>query len=241
MPRRPRIGLAGLPLHLIQRGNNRSACFFAEDDYAAYLYWLRRYAEPLGVRLHAYVLMTNHVHLLLSPQRPEDASRLMQALGRRYVRAVNHLYRRSGTLWEGRFRACAVRAEDYLLACMRYIELNPVRAGIVGSPAEYRWSSFRRNGLGEANPIVTEHALYRALGASAKAREAAYRALFRAHLDEDIIADIRAATTAGHLLAAERFRKETETALGRRLGPALRGRPRKRTGGLDGEQLDFGF
>jgi len=241
MPRRPRIALAGLPLHLVQRGNNRASCFFCDDDHAAYLHWLRHYAARLRVRVHAYALMTNHVHLLLTPPSPADASRLMQSLGRRYVRSVNHLYRRSGTLWEGRFRACAVRAEDYLLACMRYIELNPVRAGMVASPEAYRWSSFRRNALGEANALVEEHALYTALGATREARQAAYRALFRAELDDAVVADIRSATSSGHLLAAERFRKEAEAALGARLGPAPRGRPRKRSGGIDGEQTDFGF
>ena len=241
MPRRPRIALAGLPLHIIQRGNNRSACFFCDDDHAAYLYWLRRYAARFRVRVHAYVLMTNHVHLLVTPPAPADASRLMQALGRQYVRTVNHLYRRSGTLWEGRFRACGVRAEEYLLACMRYIELNPVRAGMVASPEAYRWSSFRRNGLGVDDPLVSEHPLYTALGPDPEARREAYRALFRAQLDEAIVADIRSATASGHLLASERFRKEAEAALGARLGPAPRGRPRKRAGGLDGEQIEMEF
>lgn len=230
-----------MPLHIIQRGNNRSACFFSDDDCAAYLFWLRRYGERLRVRVHAYVLMTNHAHILASPEQPAHASRLMQSLGRRYVRYVNHAYRRSGTLWEGRFRACAVRAEDYLLGCMRYIELNPVRAGMVPSPEAYRWSSFRRNGLGEANPVVSEHSLYAALGSTPGARQAAYRSLFRVHLDEQVVADIRNATASGHLLAAERFRKEAEVALGQRLGPAPRGRPRKQADGVDGEQGDFGF
>ncbi len=241
MPRRPRIALSGLPLHIVQRGNNRSACFFCDDDHAAYLHWLQRHAERLRVRVHAYVLMTNHVHLLLTPPAPADASRLMQALGRRYVRAVNHLYRRSGTLWEGRFRACGVRAEEYLLACMRYIELNPVRAGMVASPEAYRWSSFRRNGLGAGDALVSEHPLYTALGTDPEARRNAYRALFRAQLDEAIVADIRGATAAGHLLASERFRKEAEAALGARLGPAPRGRPRTRAGDAEEHQLKIEF
>jgi putative transposase len=165
----------------------------------------------------------------------------MQSLGRRYVRTVNHLYRRTGTLWEGRFRACAVHAEDYLFACMRYIELNPVRAGIVSSPEDYRHSSFRCNGLGEENLLVTEHALYGALGRTPEKRQTAYQTLFRAQFDEDLIGKIRGATAAGHLLAGERFRMEAEAALARPLGPARRGRPRKKPGGLDGEQVEFGF
>jgi putative transposase len=225
MPRRTRISLAGLPLHLIQRGNNRSECFFAVEDFRAYLHWLRRYTEGLGVRLHAYVLMTNHVHLLLTPERPEQASRLMQALGRRYVRYVNEKYGRSGTLWEGRFRACGVHAEDYLLSCMRYIELNPVRAGLTASPELYRWSSYRHNGQGVDDPLLGEHALYAALGCDAAARQAAYRELFRGQLDEATVAEIRVATHKGHLLAAEGIRRQAEASLGRPLGPAPRGRP----------------
>lgn len=227
MPRRPRISLAGLPIHIVQRGNNRSACFFAVEDYRAYLHWLGRYAARLEIRLHAYVLMTNHVHLLLTPGRPQQASYLMQWLGRRYVRYVNEKYARSGTLWEGRYRACGVHAEDYLLACMRYIELNPVRAGLASSPEEYRWSSFRRNGLGEVNAIVSEHAIFAALGSTAIEQQAAYRALFDKQLDEKTVAGIRSATTSGHLLAAEAVRKKAEGALGRLLGPAPRGRPRQ--------------
>ena len=226
MPRRTRISLAGLPLHLIQRGNNRTACFFSAEDYRAYRHWLRRYADGLGVRIHAYALMTNHVHLLLTPERPEHASRLMQGLGRRYVRYINEKYGRSGTLWEGRFRACGVDAEDYLLACMRYIELNPVRAGLAASPERYRWSSFRHNGQGLDDPLLCAHPVYAALGDDAASRQSAYRGLFCSQLDERTVADIRATTHRGHLLAAEAVRKRAEASLGRPLGPAPRGRPR---------------
>ncbi len=225
MPRRPRIALAGLPLHVVQRGNNRAACFFAAEDYRAYLHWLHGYAEPLGVRLHAYVLMSNHVHLLLTPERPEQVSRLMQALGRRYVRFVNEKYSRSGTLWEGRYRACGVHAEGYLLACMRYVELNPVRAGLAASPELYRWSSYRGNALGEANALLIEHPLYAALGADANARRTAYRELFSDRFDEKTLAAIRTATHSGHLLADEATRKKAESLVGAPLGPAPRGRP----------------
>jgi REP-associated tyrosine transposase len=225
MPRRPRIALTGLPLHIVQRGNNRAPCFFAAEDYRAYLHWLHRYAEALGVRLHAYALMTNHVHLLLTPERPDQASRLMQALGRRYVRLVNEKYSRSGTLWEGRYRACGVHAEGYLLACMRYVELNPVRAGLAATPEQYRWSSYRGNALGDANGFLNEHPLYAALGADADARRTAYRELFNYCFDEKTLAAIRAATHSGHLLADEATRKKAETVAGAPLGPAPRGRP----------------
>ena len=241
MSRRPRIHLPGFPLHVIQRGNNRGACFFADDDCAAYLDWLRRAAEKLDCAIHAYVLMTNHVHLLLTPGQPGAVSTLMQSLGRRYVQYVNHTYRRSGTLWEGRFLASLVHAEDYLLKCMRYIELNPVRAGMVEQPGDYRWSSFRRNGLGRANSIIREHGIYAALGADSESRQQAYRDLFRAQMDDEVLSEIREASQAGTLLSGERFRKEIESAQKIRLTRPPRGRPRKRKeDSLVSEQLKFG-
>ena len=240
MPRRPRIHLAGFPLHMIQRGNNRSVCFFSNDDCAAYLDWLRRAAEKLGCAIHAYVLMTNHVHLLLTPEQPGAVSTLMQSLGRRYVQYVNHTYRRSGTLWEGRFLASPVHAEAYLLKCMRYIELNPVRAGMVEQPGDYRWSSFRHNGLGKPNPILREHGIYTALGADPEARRQAYRDLFRAQMDDEVLNEIREASQAGSLLSGERFRKDIERAQNVRLTRLPRGRPRKRRVDLLGnEQFKF--
>jgi putative transposase len=169
--------------------------------------------------------MTNHVHLLLSPEHPEDASRLMQSLGRRYVRYINTKYGRSGTLWEGRFRACGVHAEDYLLVCMRYIELNPLRVALVTSPEPYRWASFCRNALGKEDSQLAEHALYTALGDTPTKRQAAYLELFREQLDQTIIADIRTATGSGHLLATVTVRKQVEARAGQLLGPATRGRP----------------
>jgi putative transposase len=135
MPRRSRLVLPGVPLHLIQRGNNRQVCFVADEDFAIYLNWLHQYADETGCRLHAYALMTNHVHLLISADRAQAPGALMKALGQRYVQYFNRTYRRSGTLWEGRYRSCLVQAADYLLVCQRYIELNPVRAGMVEHPA----------------------------------------------------------------------------------------------------------
>ena len=136
MPRRPRVVLPNVPLHLIQRGNNRQACFYADDDYRFYLEWLETYAREAGCAVHAYVLMTNHVHLLLTSSTAGGAGAMMKRLGQRYVQYVNRTYRRSGTLWEGRYRSSLVLEDDYLLACYRYIELNPVRAGIVEHPAD---------------------------------------------------------------------------------------------------------
>jgi len=148
MPRRARLNLPDVPLHIVQRGNNRQPTFFSEDDYVFYLACLRESAERHSCDVHAYVLMTNHVHLLVTPYQPDGASRLMQSVGRRYVQYVNYTYRRTGTLWEGRFKASLVESESYLLTCYRYIELNPVRARMVEDPTEYRWSLTDRGRTG---------------------------------------------------------------------------------------------
>ena len=145
MPRRPRIKLAGLPQHVVQRGINREPCFFAEEDYHSYLHWLQKAAADWHCAIHAYVLMTNHVHLLVSPETEPALAKLMQSVGRRYVQYINRSYKRSGSLWEGRYKSSVIQAETYLLTCMRYIELNPVRAGMVQDPGQYRWSSYRHN------------------------------------------------------------------------------------------------
>src|SRR4051812_23176241 len=142
MPRRARLSLPNIPWHIIQRGNNRAVCFAAEADYRRYLDELAELSKRFGCAVHAYALMTNHVHLLLTPDEAEGPGLLMKHLGQRYVQHVNRAYGRSGTLWEGRFRSCLTQSEDYLLACQRYIELNPVRAGMVRHPRDYRWSSY---------------------------------------------------------------------------------------------------
>jgi putative transposase len=169
----------GHPLHVIQRGYCRAACFFCERDRVAYLHWLGAYAERFGCAVHAYVLMGNHMHLLVTPSRPEGASRLMHALGERYTRYIGEAHERSGPLLEERFKALTLRSRRHLLDCMRYIESNPVRARLVAAPGEYRWSSFRANALGHDDALVTPHSCYYALGRSAASRQAAYRALFQ--------------------------------------------------------------
>lgn len=224
MPRRPRINLAGHPQHVVQRGHNREACFFADEDYLFYLHWLREGVKKYGCDIHAYALMTNHVHLLLTPHHPDAISRLMQSLGRRFVQYVNRVYRRSGSVWEGRFKASLIQAEEYLMTCYRYIELNPVRADMVRDPGDYRWSSYRWHGLGVSNELITDHPLYTTLGSDEAQRRAAYRALFRAHLDEEALSEIRKASSRGLPLGSDRFREQVEVALGRRVGLRPRGR-----------------
>ncbi len=170
MPRKQRFFLAGVPAHLVQRGNNRQAVFYDDSDYRAYLGWLVEGAQRYGCAIHAYVLMTNHVHLLLTPRDRDSISRLLQYVGRRYVAYVNHRYGRTGTLWEGRFKASVIDASEYLLRCYRYIELNPVRAGMVDSPRGYRWSSYRANAQGAADPAVSPHEVMRCILAWARMR-----------------------------------------------------------------------
>ena len=176
--------IPGHPLHVIQRGRLRSACFFGEEDCVAYLGWLGRYASRYSCSVHAYVLMGNHVHLLLTPSRAGGAAGLMRSLGERYERYVAEAHHRDSALWEDRYDALPVHVGRYLLSCMRYIELNPVRARVVAWPGQYRWSSFRANALGRNDPLLTPHAHYCVLGRSPEARQAAYRALFQDQASE---------------------------------------------------------
>jgi len=228
MPRRPRIIVPDIPVHVIQRGNNRQPCFFAEEDYRFYLEWLHEYACITGCLVHAYVLMTNHVHLLLTPKESDSAGELMKRLGQRYVQYINRTYQRSGTLWEGRFRSCIAQEDAYLLLCQRYMELNPVRAGIVKHPGEYRWSSYHVHGQGKKSDLVSPHPLYISLGQTDEERQIAYRELFRYELEPGVIDEIREATNGNFALGTSRFKKEITAILGRRVTPGKAGRPRKK-------------
>jgi putative transposase len=225
MARQPRIDLAGIAQHIIQRGNNRQACFFADVDRHHYLEWLHQAAEKYGGCIHAYVLMTNHVHLLATGAEVGALGRMMQSLGRRYVRYVNSSNRRTGTLWEGRYKSSLIDSDQYLLTCYRYIELNPVRAGIVTLPEEYGWSSFHRNASGKKDELITPHATYLSLGKSEEARLSAYRRLFREAVDDDDIATIRDHVNQGRALGSEAFINRIEATLNRRVRLARRGRP----------------
>ena len=230
MPRRARLRVAGVPVHLIQRGNNRTACFFTAGDYALYLRHLADLAPRFGCAVHAYVLMTNHVHLLLTPSAADGASLLMKHLGQRYVQHVNRTYRRSGTLWEGRFKSCLAQSDAYVLACYRYIESNPVRAAMVCHPRDYRWSSYRANAEGKTIEWLVAHDEYLRLGSSTASRQASYRALFTANVDPGVIDAIRVATNGNIVLGDVRFQLQIEAALGRR---SYRGRPGRRKAGTD--------
>jgi putative transposase len=238
MARLGRYFLPDQPLHVIQRGNNRAPIFFEDDDYALYRAWLAEACEAYGCAVHAYVLMTNHVHLLITPSDAGAVPRVMQSLGRRYVRHVNGAYRRTGTLWEGRYRAAPIDAEDYFLSCCRYIEMNPVRARMVAHPRDYPWSSWAAHAQGATDSLVMDHPLYRALGRSQEERQASYRALFRGALAEYFITALRAATNGGWALGDDRFARAITKTTGRRAAPLGKGRPRKQqTEGRQGRLL----
>ncbi len=227
MPRKPRFFLPEVPVHIVQRGHSREPVFFEDHDYSAYLRWLKEGAERYKVDIHAYVLMTNHIHILATAHDKDGISRMMQYLGRHYVPYVNHTYGTGGSIWEGRYKASLIHDEEYLLTCMRYIELNPVRANMVRSPAHYRWSSYRHNGQGKEDTLVTYHAIYKALRKTRASRQEAYKALFKAHLDEGVLDEIRSAWQTGTPLGNDDFRQKVEDKLKCKVGQARRGRPRK--------------
>ena len=216
MARLPRYCPGGIPQHVIQRGNNRSACFASDKDMTTYTRILHEAASKHGLAIHGWVLMTNHVHLLVTPEDNEATSRTMQSLGRRYVRYFNHTYQRTGTLFEGRFKSCIVQEGRYFLACLRYIELNPVRAGMVQGPADYIWSSYRANGLGLKSRLCQPHPQYLALGATPRERQARYRALFEPHVEESLMLDIRRSINQGLALGSEEYKQQIERSGGRR-------------------------
>ena len=225
MPRRPRIHLDNVPLHIVQRGHNREPCFFNEADYLAYRHWLGAALTENNCQLHAYVLMTNHVHLLLTPKKAESVPKLVISLGRRYVQYINTAYGRTGILWDSRYKSSLIQAETYLIECMRYIELNPVRAAMVEDPAHYRWTSYRANGLGQADELITPHSIYEAIANTKAARQAHYRSLFRPHLEHTAIDDIRLALNQNQPLGNRRFYSKIEKITGERREARPRGRP----------------
>lgn len=226
MARLPRYTLPGQPQHVILRGNNRSDIFAAEDDYHFFKECLHTAAQQHGCDIHAYVLMTNHVHLLLSPQQENSISKTMQSVGRRYVQYFNFQQSRSGTLWEGRYKATLIDSERYLLTCYRYIEMNPVRAGMVSQPGAYPWSSYHCHAAGAADPLINDHELFIRLGRSKDARQTTYRALFESVLDNVALDKIRTATNKGWALGDGTFRERMALETSRRLVPLPRGRPR---------------
>jgi putative transposase len=223
MARLSRYVLPGQPLHIIQRGHNRSAVFAECSDYSQFLEHLAKACRRYECSVHAYVLMTNHIHLLITPQRESGVGEILQALGREYTLKFNRRRCRTGGLWEGRYRATLVDTERYLLTCYRYIELNPVRAGIVAHPIAYRWSSHHANALGDADELITPHDTYWQLGGDDSVRRAAYTALFASVLDESTLQTIRDSTNKGWALGDAAFRERVARITKRRATPLQRG------------------
>ncbi len=227
MARRPRIFVPGHPVHVVQRGNNKGQVFFSSKDAESYLGWLKEAAVEHGLAVHAYVLMNNHVHMLLTPETAFSLPRAMRDLNWAYTRHVNQAQGRTGGLWEGRYKACVVNAEDYFFACSRYIELNPVRAGLAKTPGAYRWSSYKHNAEAKDDAVIRPHALYTAQGATPEARAAAYKTLFDGALGAETLEAIRAALNGGWALGKDAFRALVDRHAGRPLSsPRRRGRPR---------------
>ena len=227
MARQPRFVLPGQAQDIIQRGNNRNIIFCTEEDYRFYLDKLADSAKRFSCDIHAYVLMTNHVHLLVTPHDCDSISKMMQSLGRYYVQYFNYCYKRTGTLWEGRYKASLIDSENYLLICMRYIELNPMRAGMVECPSDYIWSSYRHNAMGVDDALLHEHYLYKSIGISKVLRQKRYRCLFDQSINDDLIENIREATNKAWVLGSDRFKQEITRLLDRRVSPKARGGDRK--------------
>ena len=227
MARLPRFVVPGQAQHVIVRGNNRSAIFCADKDYRFYLEKLQLACKLHGCGIHAYVLMTNHVHLLITPYAEQSLSKTIQTLGRHYVQYFNYHYRRTGTLWEGRYKATLIDSEAYLLTCMRYIELNPVRAAMVSHPSDYLWSSYPCNASGHLDALVTPALEYTRLGSNDEERQAAYRQLFENHLADADVNEIRNATNKAWVLGRDRFKRQIRQQLTRRVEPAAKGGDRK--------------
>ena len=227
MARLPRFVIPGQPQHVILRGNNRTEIFCTDADYQFYLEKLQLACKAHDCDIHAYVLMTNHVHLLITPHTEQSLAKAMQMLGRYYVQYFNYCYQRTGTLWEGRYKATLIDSEAYLLTCMRYVELNPVRAGMVAHPTEYPWSSYRYNAQGHANELVTPHLEYKRLDKTANERQAAYRQLFKQRIPNDSLTEIREVTNKAWVLGNDRFKQRIQKKLGRRVAPKAKGGDRR--------------
>jgi putative transposase len=204
MPRTARLVVPGVTLHVTQRGHNRQPCFCEDGDYRAYLGYLSEFAFEYGCSVHAYCLMTNHVHFLLTPHAADACANLMKNLGQNHVQRINSRRKRTGTLWQGRFWSCPVTTERYLLACYRYVELNPQRAGMVGHPSDYPWSSYHQNAQGDPMHPLDPHAVYLAIAKEKSLRATEYRALCEVPLEIEVIDEIRRATRGGYVVGAGR-------------------------------------
>ena len=217
MPRKPRILIDGTAVHIVQRGVDRAATFFTAEDYLLYLELLREVSELFDLSVHAYCLMTNHIHLLLAPAQADDLSPAMKRLTQIYVQRINRLYGRCGPLWSGRYKTALVGTDRYLLSCYRYIELNPVRAKMVSDPSHYPWSSYKFNAGLCPSGLVTPHEAFLRLGSDSAGRAQAYQALFQEKLPQEVVKHIRDTTRQGLPMGDSSFISQIEQMVGRRL------------------------
>lgn len=227
MPRQPRLVVAGYPHHLVLRGNNRSAIFYKDRDRHIFIDCLRQAKVKTKSKIYAYCLMTNHVHLLVEPSTEDGLGNMVQSLGRRYVQYINQTYKRTGTHWEGRFKSSLVSKDEYLLACSRYIELNPVRAKIVEDPRNYPWSSFGFRAEGKSDTLLDEDSVYLSLGKTKRERELNYKKCFLGNIPDEEINVMRTATQKGGIIGTEEFISKISRLLSREVVLKPRGRPKK--------------
>ncbi len=225
MARLPRLTLPGYPHHVIQRGNNRQAIFLSSGDRQFLLDLLQENAEKFGVAIHSYVLMTNHFHVLATPTTADALPKMMQAVGRRYVRLFNDANHRSGTLWEGRYKSTLIQADRYLLACMVYIDLNPVRAGLAIQAADFPWSSHGHYAGLRVDELITPHPLFWTLGNTPFAREAAYSQLVQAGIGNQELSDLTQSALRGWALGDSSYVSDLQKQTHRRVARAVAGRP----------------
>jgi putative transposase len=227
MARLPRYSIINQPQHIILQGRDGQTIYFEDQDCQYFHDCLDVATFNYNLKLHAWVLMPDHVHLLATPGNSDSVSRMVQSIGRNYVQYFNECYDGSGTLWEGRYRATVLDASNYLLTCSRYIELNPVRNGLVGKPQDYRWSSYAHNALGQSDEMISPAREYLRLGDSDAERVKAYRKLFQQKLEKQQVDKITEATLKGWVLGDQRFAAKIEKLSGRRATPLPKGRPRK--------------
>ncbi|HIG79427.1 MAG TPA: transposase [Cycloclasticus sp.] len=237
MARLPRYFVKNQPQHIIQRGNNREPIFAATEDYQFYLNCLKDASGEHQLKIHAYVLMTNHVHLLATPENENSLPKTMQSVGRRYVQYFNHAYKRTGTLWEGRYKATIIDSEVYLLTCMTYIEMNPVRAGMTKHPADYLWSSHGSNAMNAIDALLIQHEIYERLGKAQRQRQSIYKDLFKQALTSSELKGFRESTNKGWVLGNDKFKKKIAELSGRRANRKRLGRPKKRVKEVESDPI----
>lgn len=227
MPRQPRLVIAGYPCHIILRGNNRCAVFHSDKNRRFFIECIEDAKKRTKSKLYAYCLMTNHTHLLIEPSSEDGIAKMIQSVGRRYVQYINQAYKRTGTLWEGRFKSSLISKDEYLLACSRYIELNPVRAKMVEKPGDYPWSSYSFKAEGKINTLLDYDPAYLGLGKTKEERQVNYRRMFLKNIPDEELTRIRSATQRGGAMGSKDFIDRIAQILGRSVVLRHRGRPIK--------------